>query len=96
MPAVLTALVALLGAGCGGAGETRDNPGDGARDATAQSAPTRPPSREVGGGEAGEPADRKENRMDIHITISDQTFGATLDDSPAARDLLAQLPATVE
>lgn len=34
--------------------------------------------------------------MNIQITIGDQTFGATLQDSPAARDLLAQLPVTVE
>lgn len=34
--------------------------------------------------------------MNIHITIGDQTFGATLLDSPAARDLLAQLPVSVE
>jgi hypothetical protein len=34
--------------------------------------------------------------MNIQITIGDQTFAATLQDSPAARDLLAQLPVTVE
>ena len=34
--------------------------------------------------------------MNIEITIGDQTFGATLQDSPTARDLLAQLPVTVE
>ncbi|MEQ4209513.1 cyclophilin-like fold protein [Actinopolymorpha sp. B9G3] len=34
--------------------------------------------------------------MRIHITIRDQRFQATLDDSAAARDLAAQLPLTVE
>ena len=34
--------------------------------------------------------------MNIRITIGDQTFGATLQGSPAARDLVAQLPVTVE
>ena len=34
--------------------------------------------------------------MRIEITIEDQRFQATLDDSAASRDLLAQLPQTVE
>jgi hypothetical protein len=34
--------------------------------------------------------------MQIRITIGDQRFTATLDDSPAADDLLAQLPVTVD
>ena len=34
--------------------------------------------------------------MNIQITIGDQTFAATLQDSAAARDLIAQLPVTVE
>jgi len=34
--------------------------------------------------------------MRIQITIGDQQFQATLDDSAAARDLAAQLPLTVE
>ena len=34
--------------------------------------------------------------MQIDIRIGDQRFTATLDESPAARDLLAQLPLTVE
>lgn len=33
--------------------------------------------------------------MDIQITINEQRFGASLDDSAAAHDLLAQLPATL-
>jgi hypothetical protein len=34
--------------------------------------------------------------MNIQIAIGDQTFAATLRDSPAARDVVAQLPVTVE
>ena len=34
--------------------------------------------------------------MNIQITIGDQTFAATVQESPAARDLIAQLPVTVE
>lgn len=34
--------------------------------------------------------------MQIQITIADQTFTATLADSPAVDDLLTQLPVTVE
>ena len=34
--------------------------------------------------------------MNIRIKIRDQSFGATLEDSPAARDLVSQLPVMVE
>ncbi len=34
--------------------------------------------------------------MRIRISIGDQAFGATLEDSPASRDLVALLPVTVE
>ena len=34
--------------------------------------------------------------MNIQITINDQRFRATLHDSAAARDLVAQLPATID
>ena len=34
--------------------------------------------------------------MKIQITIGEQRFDATLTESPAARDLLAQLPVTVD
>lgn len=34
--------------------------------------------------------------MQINITIDEQTFSATLRDSPAVDDLVAQLPVTVE
>jgi hypothetical protein len=89
-------LIALLGAGCGGGGETSDDQSAEAPDASAQSTPMPPPSRSPVGSGTDEPAESQDNRMNIQITIGDQTFGAILHDSPAARDLLAQLPVTVE
>jgi hypothetical protein len=88
----LVALVALLSAGCGGGGDTSDSHGT---DSLTQASQVPGSSGVTGGDEAGEPAQRQETRMDIHITIGDQTFGATLQNSPATRDLVAQLPATV-
>ena len=38
----------------------------------------------------------EEDTVDIRITVDGQPFEATLVDSPAARDLVAQLPATIE
>ena len=89
-------LIALLGAGCGGGGETSDDQSAADLDSTAQPTPMPEPSRRPAGDGADEPAESQENRMNIQITIGDQTFGATLQDSPAARDLVAQLPVTVE
>jgi len=88
------ALAALLAAGCGDAGETSDDQSVAERDSTAQSPPTS--SRSPDGDRADEPDERQENRMDIQMTVGDRTFGATLQDSAAARDLVAQLPVTVE
>lgn len=42
------------------------------------------------------PPDTKEHDMTISITIGDDRFTATLDDSAATRDLVAQLPVTVD
>ena len=42
------------------------------------------------------PPTTEEDTVDIRITVDGQPFGATLVDSPAARDLVAQLPATIE
>jgi hypothetical protein len=54
------------------------------------------PSGRLTGGGAGEPADSQENHMNIHVAIGDQTFGATLQASRAAGDLVAQFPVTAE
>jgi hypothetical protein len=89
-------LTALLGAGCGAGGETSDDQSAADLDSTTHSTPTPPPSRRPASHGAGEPAESQENRMNIQITIGDETFGATLRNSAAARDLVAQLPVTVE
>ena len=91
----LAALTALLGVGCS-AGDETTSPESADVDSTAQSTPTPSPSRRPTDGGTREPAESQENRMNIQITIADQTFDATLHDSPAARDLIAQLPVTVE
>jgi hypothetical protein len=39
---------------------------------------------------------QEENGMRLNLSIGDQQFQATLDDSPAVRDLAAQLPLTVQ
>jgi hypothetical protein len=89
-------LTALLGAGCGDGGETSDDRRADDLDSTARSTPMPPPSRGPTGNGTGEPAESQETRMNIRMTIGDQTFGATLHDTPAARDLVAQLPVIVE
>jgi hypothetical protein len=89
-------LVAVLGAGCDGGQTSGNNQGGDVPVESAQSAPTPPSSRPGGGVGAGGPTESQENHMNINITIGDQTFGATLHHSPAARDLLAQLPVTVD
>lgn len=45
---------------------------------------------------ATSPSEPAEEAMDIELTIGDDTFSATLDDSAAGRDLLTQLPVTLE
>jgi hypothetical protein len=89
-------LTALLGAGCGARGDPSNDQVAADPESTTHSTPTPAPSRSPAGNAAGEPAESQDNRMNIQITIADQTFTATLQDSPAAHDLLAQLPVTVE
>jgi len=90
------ALTALLAAGCGDGGETTDDQSVADLDSTAQSTQTPGPSRSRAGNGTGETAKSQENRMNIQITIGEQTFAATLHNSPAARDIIAQFPVTVE
>lgn len=86
-------LIALLGTGCSG-GQTSTTQG---ADATTHPHQVPGPHRPAATNPVSQPpAERQENHMTLHITIDDQTFGATVPDSPAARDLLAQLPVTVE
>jgi len=88
-------LTALLGAGCGG-GETSSDQRADDLDSTTQATLVPAPSRSPAGNGTAEPAESQENSINIAITIGDQTFGATLQNSPATRDLVAQLPATVK
>ena len=88
----LSALVGLAGAGCGGTETDTGRPPTGASSTGAPSttSPTDPHS----------PTPTSESPQDDHmrvtITIGEQRFHATLSDSAAARDLLAQLPVTVD
>lgn len=54
------------------------------------------PSPEQQTGVAGTVGSTQEDESRIEITIGDERFQATLDDSAASRDLLAQLPVTVD
>jgi hypothetical protein len=86
-PALTTLLV--LGAGCATteSSDRRATPGLSATSST----PDRPTASD------GTVADApQEDPVQISITIGEQRFAATLADSAAAEDLLAQLPVTVE
>ena len=82
---LLSAAVAVLGAGCA-AEPNNDTPPP---TTPVTSSPTTSPS-------TGRSDAAKENRMRMQITIGEQRFHATLSESPAARDLVAQLPVTIE
>ena len=58
---------------------------------SASAAPAAPSTGTARGSESGQ-----ESNVDIRVTIDNQRFQATLTDSAAARDLIAQLPATLD
>src|ERR671912_557338 len=88
----LSTVVGLAGAGCGDTETDTGRPPTGASSTGAPSTtgPTDPQN----------PTTTSESPRDDHmrvtITIGEQRFHATLSDSPAARDLVAQLPVTVD
>ena len=91
----ITALLALV-SGCGGSESSTDRtqpPAAASNEAStdASAGTSRAPDRPTRTAEAPE-----EEPMQISITIGDQKFTATLAQSAAASDLLAQLPVTVE
>ena len=90
-----TALSAVLGLACAGCGGNETGAG---RPATAASSTGAPST--TGPTQSHNPTPTSESprddRMRIDITIGDQRFQATLSDSAAARDLLAQLPVTID
>ncbi|HEX5920025.1 MAG TPA: cyclophilin-like fold protein [Nocardioides sp.] len=91
-----TAVTALAMAVTLGACSTEDaeQPTERSTSPTAQASPTRTPMPD---NETDDPDQTPpEVGMQIRITIGGQRFTATLDDSPAASDLLAQLPVTVD
>ena len=80
------ALIAALGAGCADSTSTRAPAADPETPTGSTTSPSPSPSSD-------DPMET--NPMQIQITIDDQQFGATLEDSAAARDLTSQLPVTV-
>ncbi len=89
----MTALV-VTGAtsACSVVGTQEGGPGEPAGSSTAGTAMAVEPPSVTGRG----PQTTEEDTVDITITVDGQAFSATLVDSAAARDLVAQLPATVE
>jgi hypothetical protein len=89
---VLAAATGVAVSGCGGADSISDRP-------EASTPSNDSPTSQAGAGRSGVTsgsASTQEDQMMIDITIEGQHFQATLDESAAARDLLAQLPVTVD
>ena len=88
--APVVALMTVLAAGCGGAEDVAGqrslgpSPTNTRNSATPSTSPAQPPDPD------------QEDRMRLQITIGGRSFDATLTDSAAAADLIAQLPLTVE
>ncbi len=76
----------MVGAGCGDARPSNDT--------TPPAAPAS--SNRTTSTDATRNDTPKEDRMKIQITIGEQRFDATLTESAAARDLVAQLPVTID
>ena len=97
LTAVLTlALAATLSAGCGGETQTSVDQRPGDAGSTTPSAAARAPASGPASDVSGGPAQTQENHMKIQLTIGSQGFTATLHGSPAALDLVEQLPVTVQ
>jgi hypothetical protein len=88
LSALLTAVAGLASAGCG----PSDNPDT--RAPTREAAQSEAPHRDTTGRTS--PTNIREVRVQIQITVGDQRFQATLADSAAGRDLVAQLPVTLD
>jgi hypothetical protein len=81
----VTALAALVGAGCGDTGTGTSRPSAGTSSTGASSTEPTPTSER-----------QQDDRLRITIVIGTQRFRATLSDSASARDLVAQLPVTID
>ena len=94
--ALLTTVFGLTVASCGAADTRSGQP------TTAAPSPSGPANASSAGqtrsteGGTTSSATNQEDRMKIRITIGDQRFQAALSDSAASRDLVAQLPLTIE
>lgn len=99
LAALLTAAVALALAGCGVAGTSSGPSTTGVPSPSRASGASSPgqmsPTPGTATGTPLAPETDQEDRMLIKITIGDRSFHATLADSTASRDLVAQLPLTV-
>ncbi len=84
LSALLAVCVGVVGAGCNP--EPRKN-------STSPKGPVGSPTTSTN---AGRSDAAKENRMRIQINIGQQRFYATLSESAASRDLIAQLPVTID
>ena len=92
--AVCAALLTVLGltAGCGNDGRTTSTPSSAQNPPTTQPAASQPSS--TPGGTAA--SSRQGEQMRIQIAIGDQRFTATIFDSAAGRDLIAELPLSID
>jgi hypothetical protein len=91
--ALLTA-VGTIATGCSDDGRSDAGaPSTSASPGSAQSPPAGPSTPRSGGTTA---SSRQEEQMKISIAIGSQRFAATIFDSAAGRDLLAQLPLTID
>jgi hypothetical protein len=88
----LSAVVGLAGAGCG------DTQTDTGRPPTAASSTSAPSTTSPTNSQNPTPTSEspQDDRMRITITIGEQRLHATLSDSAAAGDLVAQLPVTID
>ena len=84
--AILAALTGPMIAACG----NTDPQGQGPSASAPHDPPAPPPSRRP------TPAVGQEEHMKIRISTNGQQFEATLNDSPASRDLIAQLPQALD
>lgn len=98
--ALLTAVVGPMIAGCGAADTRSGQPTTDSSSSSPRETGVSPDRRSSTGSDSTSPTpshvDSSEDRMRIQITIGDQRFQATLHDSAASRDLIAQVPLTVE
>ncbi|KQT93522.1 hypothetical protein ASG49_00430 [Marmoricola sp. Leaf446] len=85
-------LVALVLSACGADGSPPASTGS----SSTGSSSTDPTPTQTTSSSPTPPTDGQEDQMQLEITIGDQQFTADLRDSAANRDLLAQLPVTLE